>query len=94
MGTGLVLSNAAMALICPRESSQLNLLEHRLIIEPTMFGLALSGEIPIGLRNTTRVVQAMCATPKLCERGGILKDTEANAHKQFGYQKEVVEDEI
>ena len=94
MGTGLVLSNAAMALICPRESTRLNLLEHRLIIEPTMFGLALSGEIPKGLRNTTRVVQAMCATPKLCENGGILRDPEANIHDQLGYQKEVLEDEI
>ena len=94
MGTGLVLSNAAMTLNCPRQSTRLNLLEHRLIIEPTMFGLALSGEIPIGLRNTTRVVQAMCATPKLCEEGSFLEDTEANAHEQFGYQKEVLEDEI
>ena len=94
MGTGLVLSNAAMTLICPRESTRLNLLEHRLIIEPTIFGLALSGEIPKGLRYTTRVVQAMCTTPKLCEKGDILKDSEANIHDQLGYQKEVLEDEI
>ena len=50
MGTGLVLSNAATALICPAESTKLNLKDHRLIIEPTMFGLAISGEIPQPLR--------------------------------------------
>ena len=41
LGTALVLSNAATALICPREStrqSRLNLIEHRLFLEPTIFG--------------------------------------------------------
>ena len=41
LGTALVLSNAATALICPRESTRLNLIEHRLFLEPTIFGTAL-----------------------------------------------------
>ena len=93
MGTGLVLSNAATALICPAESTKLNLKEHRLIIEPTLFGLAISGEIPQPLREDTKVIQAMCITPKVC------KDPETNnttpdIHQKLGFQRDVLEDEI
>ena len=94
MGTGLVLSNAAMASICPKESTRVILQEHRLIIEPTIFGLALSGEIPARLQKSTRVVQAMCSTPKLCDKVSLQRDPEANIHDQLGYHKEVLEDEV
>ena len=89
LGTALVLSNAATALICPRESTRLNLMEHRLFLEPTIFGTALSGEIPLKLRDKSRVVQAMSTTPKLQD-----SNLEMGAHAELGYQREVLEDEI
>ena len=89
LGTALILSNAATALICPRESTRLNLMEHRLFLEPTIFGIALSGEIPMRLRDKSRVVQAMSAIPKL--KGETLQN---DVHAELGYQREVLEDEI
>ena len=93
MGTGLVLSNAATALICPAESTKLNLKEHRLIIEPTLFGLAISGEIPQPLREDTKVIQAMCITPKVC-KDPETSNTTPDIHQKLGFQRDVLEDEI
>ena len=84
LGTALVLSNAATALICHRESTRLNLIEHRLILEPTIFGTALSGEIPHRLRGKSRVVQEMCATPKICDKTGISAEHQ-DIHTELGY---------
>ena len=50
MGTALVLSNAATALVYPLQSIKLNIQTHRLILEQTIFGITLSGEIPQCLR--------------------------------------------
>ena len=94
LGTGLVLSNAAMALICPSQSTRINLREHRLILEPTIFGLAISGEIPQMLRSRTRVVQTLCTTPKLCNTVPEDNHTSTDIHSELGYEKEVLEDEI
>ena len=94
LGTGLVLSNAAMALICPSQSTRINLREHRLILEPTIFGLAISGEIPQMLRSHTRVVQTLCTTPKLCNTVPEDNHTSTDIHSELGYEKEVLEDEI
>ena len=94
IGTALVLSNAATTLICPKESTKINLQEHRLILEPTLFGLAISGEIPRALRASSKVVQALCTTPKVHERQGIINDYQPGIHSELGYQKEVLEDEI
>ena len=94
LGTALVLSNAAMALICPLQSTRINLKEHRMILEPTIFGLALSGEIPQSLRTNTRVVQALCITPKLCDNILVDGNTSTDIHSELGYEKEVLEDEI
>ena len=94
MGTGLVLSNAATALICPAESTKLNLRDHRLIIEPTTFGLTISGEIPQPLRQETEVVQAMCVTPKVCEPLEGSDRLVTPIHQQLGFQRDVLEDEI
>ena len=93
LGTGLVLSNAAMALICPEQSTRLNLIEHRLIIESTLFGLTISGEIPQRLRENTKVVQAMYATPKICENPKC-SIPEPDVHSVLGFQRDVLEDEI
>ena len=93
-GTALVLSNAATTLLCPRESMKINLQEHRLILEPTIFGMAISGQIPLALRPTTTIVQALCTIPKIHEKNGIVKDYHANTHSELGYQREVLEDEI
>ena len=93
-GTALVLSNAAIGLICPRESTRLNLLEHRLVLENTIFGTALSGEIPESLRSKSRVVQAMCVTPKVKDDIESRVEEELEIHEELGYQKEVLEDEI
>ena len=93
-GTALVLSSAATALLCPRVSMKTNLKEHKLILEPTIFGTALSGEIPSRLRTHSRVVQAMCATPKVHEEHAIIDDSAEEIHNMLGYRKEVLEDEI
>ena len=93
-GTALVLSNAATTLLCPRESTKINLQEHRLILEPTIFGTAISGEIPVDLRSSSRVVQALCTTPKVHEKQGIVNDHHTDIHSELGYQREVLEDEI
>ena len=93
-GTALVLSSAATALLCPRVSMKTNLKEHKLILEPTIFGTALSGEIPSRLRTHSRVVQAMCATPKVHEEHAIIDDSADEIHNMLGYRKEVLEDEI
>ena len=93
-GTALVLSSAASTLLCPRESIRINLQEHRLFLEPTIFGIALSGEIPAALRSTSRIVQAMCTTPKIHEKNGIVSDHQLNIHSELGFQREVLEDEI
>ena len=93
LGTGLVLSNAAMALICPEQSTRLNLIDHRLIIESTLFGLTISGEIPQRLRENTKVVQAMYAAPKICENPKC-SIPEPDVHSVLGYQRDVLEDEI
>ena len=93
-GTALVLSSAASSLLCPRESTRINLQEHRLLLEPTIFGIALSGEIPATLRETSRVVQAMCTTPKIHEKNGIANDNLPGIHSELGYHKEILEDEI
>lgn len=93
-GTALVLSNAATAMVCPRVSTKLNLMEHKLLLEPTIFGTALSGEIPKKLRNQSRVVQAMCVTPKIHDEQDSINDSQSNIHIELGYQKEVLEDEI
>ena len=93
-GTALVLSNAATTLLCPRESMKINLQEHRLILEPTIFGMAISGEIPMALRASTRIVQAMCTIPKIHEKNGIVPDFQEGIHSELGYQREVLEDEI
>ena len=94
MGTGLVLSNAATALICPGESTRTNLMDHRLFIEPTLFGLTISGEIPQRLRGSTKVVQAMCATPKVCEDPKTCVVPEIEIHSELGFHRNVLEDEI
>ena len=44
LGTAVVLSNAAIGLICPRKSLRTNLVEHRLVLKQIIFGTALSGE--------------------------------------------------
>ena len=88
MGTALVLSNAATALICPQQSVKLNLQEHRLLLEQTIFGITLSGEIPQRLRANTKVVQALNTVP--CVSKNACKDM----HCELGYEKEVLEDEI
>ena len=85
-GTALVLSNAATTLLCPRESTKINLQEHRLILEPTIFGTAISGEIPVDLRSSSRVVQALCTTPKVHEKQGIVNDHHIDIHSELGYQ--------
>ena len=93
-GTALVLSSAASTLLCPRETTKINLQEHRLFLEPTIFEVALSGEIPPILRSSSRIVQAMCTTPKIHETNRIVSDYQPNIHSELGYQKEVLEDEI
>ena len=93
-GTALVLSSAASTLLCPRESTRINLQEHRLFLEPTIFGIALSGEIPARLRSSSRIVQAMCTAPKIHEKNGIVCDHQLSIHSELGYQREVLEDEI
>ena len=84
-GTALVLSSAASTLVCPRESVKINLQEHRLFLEPTIFGIALSGEIPASLRSSSRIVQAMCTTPKIHEKNGIVSDHHLSIHSELGY---------
>ena len=93
-GTALVLSNAATALVCPRMSTRMNLVEHKLLLEPTIFGTALSGEIPRELRDQSRVIQAMCATPKVHTDDSSVYNSHGDIHTELGYQKEVLEDEI
>merc|ERR1712215_29805 len=93
LGKGLQLSNAAMALICPEQSTRLNLIEHSLIIESTLFGLTISGEIPQRLRENTKVVQAMYAAPKICENPKC-SIPEPDVHSVLGFQRDVLEDEI
>ena len=88
MGTALVLSNAATALVCPSQSTRLNIQEHRLILEQTIFGITLSGEIPQSLRANTQVVQALNTVP--C----IDKNACSDIHCELGYEREVLEDEI
>lgn len=94
LGTALVLSNAATALLCPRVSTKINLKELKLILEPTIFGTAVSGQIPQKLRGQSRVIQAMCAIPKICEEHGIINDSAQDIHTMLGYRKEVLEDEV
>ena len=94
LGTALVLSNAATALLCPRVSTKINLKELKLILEPTIFGTAISGEIPQKLRGQSRVIQAMYATPKIHEEHGIINDSTQEIHAMLGYRKEGLEDEI
>ena len=94
LGTAVVLSNAAIGLICPRKSLRTNLVEHRLVLEQTIFGTALSGEIPESLRENYKVVQAMCVTPKVRDDLESMAEETADAHEELGYQREVLEDEI
>ena len=94
LGTALVLSNAATALICPRVSTKINLKELKLILEPTIFGTAVSGEIPPKLAGQSRIIQAMYATPKIHEEHSIRNDSSQDIHTMLGYQKEVLEDEV
>ena len=60
-----------------------------MFLEPIIFGIALSGEIPMRLRDKSRVVQAMSAIPKLK-----VETLQNDIHAELGYQREVLEDEI
>ena len=64
LGTALVLSNAATALLCPRVSTKINLKELKLILEPTIFGTAVSGQIPQKLRGQSRAARNVMKSPE------------------------------
>ena len=65
LGTGLVLSNTGKMKIMEANSQPIILRSHKLMLEPTVFGYAVSGKIPSSLIGATQELQVGCISPQI-----------------------------
>ena len=81
LGTGLVLSNSGKMKIMEENSQPIILKSHKLMLEPTVFGYAVSGNIPPTLTEKIQELQVGCINPS------IVTDREVETSCHFiGYQ--------
>ena len=68
-GAGLILSHDELSLITKEKGSRICLPEHKLILDDTYFGIAVSGKVPNELLTNTHIQQANWVVPEIINSG-------------------------
>ena len=67
LSTGLILSDATKSLIWQENKNQKVLKKHRMFLQPTIYGWAVSGKIPEHLLSNIKEIGTACSIPRVAK---------------------------